>query len=173
MPRGLKQTSSTVTIGFDLTESAANTFTQGSVDLNLDPLNQEVFVVESINLDPLAPDVTPGVNTSTSCSLTSTTQTGIQNLSNSNCMATARLDIRTDGALAAVSAGVPFTRQSVEAPSTGLEYIGIIATNDFFIQVAGQGNTLAKGVSGKVYGYRARADAAIFSALVQSEVLSA
>jgi len=173
MPRGLKQTSSTVAIGFQLAESAANTFTQGSVDLNLDPLNQEVFVVESINLDPLSPDVTPGVNSSTECSLTTTTQTTVANLGNANCMATARLDIRTDGSLAAVSAGVPFTRQSVEAPSTGLEYIGIIATNDFFLQVEGQGNTLAKGLSGKLYGYRARADAAIFSALVQSEVLSA
>ncbi len=35
MPAGLKQSSSTVAIGFQVTESAPNVFTQDSVDLNL------------------------------------------------------------------------------------------------------------------------------------------
>ena len=56
MPAGLKQTSSVVAIGFSVDETAANTFTQGSVDLNLSPLDREVFVVLSINLDPFTPD---------------------------------------------------------------------------------------------------------------------
>ena len=60
-----------------------------------------------------------------------------------------------------------------ETPPATLEYIGIIATNDFFIQVAGAGNAAAKGMDGKLYGYRAVADADIYAALVQSEVLSA
>ena len=55
----------------------------------------------------------------------------------------------------------------------GLDYIGIIATNDFFIQVQGQNNLLAKDCEVRVYGVRARADANIFAALVQSEMLSA
>ena len=38
MPTGLKATSSTVAIGFDVVESAANTFAQATVDLNLSPL---------------------------------------------------------------------------------------------------------------------------------------
>ena len=45
MPRGLKQTSSVVPIGFSVDETGANTFTQASVDLNLSPLDNEVFVV--------------------------------------------------------------------------------------------------------------------------------
>ena len=49
MPAGLKQSSSTVAIGFVLNESAANTFSQASVDLNLSPLDREVFVVTAIN----------------------------------------------------------------------------------------------------------------------------
>ena len=44
MPTGLKQSSSVVSVGFSVAESAANTFTQGSVDLNLSPLDREVFV---------------------------------------------------------------------------------------------------------------------------------
>lgn len=168
MVKGLKQTSSTVAIGFSVDESAANTFTQGTVDLNLDPLNNEVFVVLAIDLNPTAPDMIAATNTATSCSLTTTSQTAVQNLSNSNCMADSVLNIRADAAMA-----VGFQRIAQESPATLLEYIGIIATNDFFVQVSGTGNTGAKRVSGKLYGYRARADASIYAALVQSEVLSA
>ena len=173
MPRGLKETSSTISIGFTAVEAVAGTNAQATIDLNLDPLNQEVFVVQSINLDPEAPDVVSGTNTSTASSLTSTSQTTVTDLSNANCLATSRLDIRSEAALVGLSAGVPFARASTEAPSTGLEYIGIIATNNFFVQVKGTSNLGVKSCTGKVYGYRARADASIYSALVSSEVLSA
>jgi len=170
--KGLTQTSSLITIGFSNTESAANTFTQARVDLQLNPLDNEVFVVQAINLDPLAPDVVPGVNTATGASLTTNSQTSVATLASTSCMATASLNIRTAGALAAASAGVGFTRTSMETPPTGLEYIGIIATNDFFTQITGTGNANAKAVSGKIYGYRAKAASSIYAALVQSELLS-
>ena len=171
MPKGLKQTSSSLAIGFSVTESGANTFTQGTVDLNLDPLNREVFVVQAINLDPQTPDVVAGTSSRVSCSLTSTSQPAVQELSNSNCLASSANLIKMG---AGSIEGVPFTTGFFETPSgLDLEYIGIIATNDFFIQVAGAGNTVAKAVQGKLYGYRAIANADIYAALVQSEVLSA
>jgi len=172
MPTGLKATSSVVSIGFNVTESAINTFTQSQTDLNLSPLDREVFVVLSVDLDPLSPDAIPGVSSATEASLTTTSQTGVTTLANANCLAVARLDIRSNAAFPA-SAGAPFIRQSNEAPSTRLDYIGIIATNDFFVQVEGENNLLVKSCSGKMYGYRARATADVFAALVQSEVLSA
>jgi len=172
MVTGLKASSSVVPIGFGVAESAANTFTQGSTDLNLDPLNREVFVVLSINLDPSPPEALAGISTAVRCSLTTTSQTGIATLNAANCLAVSRLDIVSNPAFVA-SAGASFSRSSTESPSTTLEYIGIIATNDFFVQVQGTGNTAATGVTGKLYGYRARANADIFAALVQSEVLSA
>lgn len=170
MPAGLKTQSSTVAIGFGVVESAANTFTQGSVDLNLDPLGNEVFVVQSLNLDPTPPDAVAATDTEVGVSLTTTSQTGLTTLENTNCLGTARLDIRSAGF---PGAGVGFTRSSTETPATNLEYLGIIATNDFFIQLKGTNNLVAKNVTGKLYGYRARADASIYAALVQSEVLSA
>lgn len=172
MPTGLKATSSVVPIGFTVTEGAANTFAQAEIDLNLSPLDREVFVVLSIDLDPSAPDAEVGTNTATVASLTTTSQTAVQSLANSNCLAVGRLDIRSNAAFVA-SPGAAFTRQSNEAPSTRLDYIGIIATNDFFVQIIGQNNVNAKSCAGKLYGYRARANAEIFSALVQAEVLSA
>jgi hypothetical protein len=170
MPAGLKQSSSLVSIGFSVPESAPNTFSQGQVDLNLSPLDREVFVVLAVNIDPESPDGLAGLNTATNCSLTTTRQTTVQNLSDSNCLAVATQRIMAAGF---VDGGVGFQQQSLETPPSTLEYIGIIATNDFFIQVGGFNNATAKGCSGKVYGYRATATADIFAALVQSEVLSA
>ena len=169
MPKGLKETSSLIEIGFEVNESAPNTFTQERIDLQLNPLDNEVFVVYAINLDPFSPDAIAGVDTSVVSSLTSTSQTAVQNLSNSNCLANANLLIKAAGF---VDGGVGFATGAAETPPTTLEYIGIISTNDFFIQVQGVGNAAARGMSGRVYGVRARADASIYAALVQSEVLS-
>lgn len=170
MPTGLKQTSSTVAIGFSLRESAANTFTELTVDLNLSPLDREVFVVQAINLDPQSPDCQETVNSFTNCSLTTTAQLGVSNLGDANCLAVAQQRIQVNGTS---NSAVSFQQQSLETPPSTMDYIGIIATNDFFVQVVGGNNTDAKGVSGKLYGYRAQASADIYAALVQSEVLSA
>jgi hypothetical protein len=170
MPAGLKQSSSVVPIGFQVDETGANTFTQASVDLNLSPLDREVFVVLAINLDAQAPDVVAATTCRVRGAFTTTSQTAMPTLSDSNCLSRITLEAVSDVGGALVAA---FQSQALETPPSTLEYIGIIATNDFFIQVQGTGNVNIKGLSGKVYGYRAVADASIYAALVQSEVLSA
>lgn len=170
MPAGLKQSSSLVSIGFAATEAAANTFKQSAVDLNLSPLDREVFVVLAVNLDPYVPDSIAGTDTKVSASLTTTSQTGVVELDNSNCLASVHQSIQAAGF---ADAGVGFATGAFESPPATLDYIGIIATNDFFVQVKGTNNGTAKAVKGKLYGYRAVASADIFAALVQSEVLSA
>ena len=168
--KGLTQTSSVVSIGFGATELGPNTFNQGSVDLNLSPLDREVFVVLAVNLDPNSPDSVAGVTTQVRSSLTTTSQTSVQAISEANCLASAINTIRMN---AASIEGAPFQTLGLETPPATLEFIGIIATNDFFVQIEGSQNLNPKAVTGKLYGYRARADASIFAALVQSEVLSA
>lgn len=170
MAKGLTKTSSTVAIGFQVIESAANTFTQGSVDLNLSPLDREVFVVQAVDITLTGCDAIAATDTATASSVTTTSQTNVATLANPNCLAIAVNQIRAAGF---VDGGVGFTQLSNESPATTLEYVGIIATNDFFVQILGQNNAGAGSVSGKVYGYRARADADIYAALVQSEALSA
>ena len=113
----------------------------------------------AIDLDPSTPDSVAGTSTTVGTSLTSTTQTAVQNLSNANCLATGRLEIRAHAG--AVDSGVGFSRQATESPSSLLEYLGIIATNDFFVQIQGTNNVNVKKVSGKLYGYRAKASADI------------
>lgn len=170
MPKGLKETSSTVAIGFSVSETAANTFTEASVDLNLDPLNNEVFVVQAVDMTLGAPDAIAATDTNMLASLTTTSQTAVATLANANCLAIAANQIRASGF---VDGGVAFAQTPTESPGTILEYVGIIATNDFFVQVKGTNNAIAHSLSGKLYGYRARADASVYAALVQSEVLSA
>jgi len=169
MPKGLKQTSSTIVIGASVTESAANTFTQERIDLQLNPLDNEVFVVTAINLDLASPDAIAATNTQTRGSLSTTSLTSFGTLSQSQVLAVSREDIRAAGF---VDGGVGFSQTSMETPPAALDYVGIIATNDFFLQVVGVNNAAAKSMGVKVYGYRARAEASTYAALVQSEVLS-
>ncbi len=170
MPKGLKETSSLISIGFGVAEPAANTFTQAQVDLQLNPLDNEVFVVYAIDLDVGAPDAVAGTSTVMAGSLSTTSRTTIGDLSDTNVMANKQLQIRAGGF---VDGGVGFTSGSNESPATQLEYLGIIATNDFFVQVEGTNNLIAHSMTGRVYGVRARADSSIYAALVQSELLSA
>lgn len=169
MPKGLKETSSLISIGFTVAETAPNTFTQAEVDLQLNPLDNEVFVVYAVDLDLETPDAIAATNTAMQAALTSTSQTALPNLSDSNCLAVKQTRIRAAGF---VDGGVGFTTGSNESPATQLEYLGIIATSQFFVQIEGANNAAAHSMSGKMYGVRARADSSVYAALVQSEVLS-
>lgn len=164
----LKKTSEVIAIGFSASEPAPNTFVQTQVDLQLNPLDQEVFVVVAIDLDPTSPDVVTNTNTSTLMSLSTTSRTSFGNLNTSSVLANAALDVRADAAN-----HVSFTRTSLDSPPATLPYIAIISTNDFFVQLVGTNNANAKDGFGRLWGYRARADAATYAALVQSEILSA
>lgn len=167
--KGLTETSSIITIGFDVNEPAPNTFTEARVDLQLNPLDNEVFVVYAVDLDVGAPDAIAGTSTVMQGALTTTSQTTMPNLSSSSCIARKARQIRAGGF---VDGGVGFDSGSLESPPTLLPYLAIISTNDFFIQVQGTNNGIAHGMSGKLYGVRARASAAQYAALVQSEVLT-
>ncbi len=169
MPRGLKETSSLIVIGANVVETAPNTFTQLRVDLQLNPLDNEVFVVQAIDLETASPDAIAATDTSSNSSLTTTSVAALPSLSDNNTLAVNNVIIRAAGF---VDGGVPFETSSMNSPPTNLEYLGIISTNDFFIQVQGTNNAAAKSAAVKVYGYRARADASVYAALVQSEVLS-
>lgn len=166
---GFKKTSDLIAVSFGLTESAANTYTQEEIALQLDVLNNEIFVVLAVDINLLPPDALAGVDTSTAGSVTATSQTAIGNLDSSNTIATAREFIRAAGF---VDGGVGFSRAAMESYTGDVDYIALIATNNFFVSVQGSGNAVAKGTTGRVWGYRARADASTYAALVQSEVLS-
>ena len=166
----LKKTSDAIAISFGLDETAPNTFIQEEVALQLDVLNNEVFVVLAIDLDPKLPDAIAATDTAVKCAVSSTSFTFVPGLSTTNCLATGRTEIQAAGF---VDGGVGFDRTAASTYQGEVPYIGLIATNNFFVQVQGVNNAAAKGVAGRLWGYRARADASTYAALVQSEVLSA
>ena len=165
---GFKKTSDLIAVSFRVDETAANTFTQDTVALQLDVLNNEIFVVLAVDLNPSAPELITGTNTESRCAVTATSQTAVAELDLTNTVAVASLSIRSD----AINA-VPFSRAAEESYSGNLAYVSLIATNNFFVSLIGSNNTAAMAVTGRVWGYRAKADASTYAALVQSEVLSA
>ena len=167
----LKKTSEVIAIGFDITESAPNTFTESRVDLQLSALDQEVFCVLAVDLDPSPPDSVTATNTSTEMSLSTVSLTGVGNLNTSQVIANTKLNIETEAG-AAPGVGVPFTRTSLDTPQGMIDYIAVIATSDFYIQIEGRNNVAAKAGFGRLWGFRAKMDAAGYAALVQSQVLS-
>lgn len=167
MPKGIKETSGLITVSASVTESAANTFTSATVDLQLDPLNNEVFVVYAIDLDLEEGDNIDGVDTILRGSLSSTARTSVGSIADSNVMAMERINVNNQTTNSVVQ-----TFSSETHPATQLEYLGILATNDFHLNIVGANQGAAKTMNARVYGTRGRADAAIYAALVQSELLS-
>jgi hypothetical protein len=169
--KGITVTSAIMTISGRVSEAVAGTMVQEEVPLTLDILGREVLLVYAIDLNPSAPDNLIGTNTNSLGSLSTTTRTTIGDISNTNVLASSEKAIRS--AAAAVN-GVPFQDQSPETPtSSHLDYIGIVSTNDFFVQCQGQGNTNLMSTDWRMWCARAKVSADIYAALVQSETLSA
>lgn len=167
MPKGLKTTSGLIVISEGLSESAANTFTSERVDIQLNPLDNEVFVVYGVDIDVNDPELLLGTTTVAQMSISTTARTTVGGIGNPNVMAHTRIEVQDNGVTA-----VRGEYLSDSGPSTQLEYLAIIATNDFFLNIQGTNNTAVLFGNARLYGYRMKADASIYAALVQSEVLS-
>jgi hypothetical protein len=166
----LKKTSETLIIGATATETGANTFTQQAVNLPLDPLNNEVLLIYAINLDPQEPENIAATTTRVGMSVSTTSRTSLGSLGDNNVLAVARNAIMQG---AGTIDGAAFSRAANETfQAEGMAYIGIVATDDFFVQIEGAGNVAAKAGSCKIYCARAKADSATYAALVQSELLT-
>jgi len=165
---GFKKSSDLIAVSFGLTESAANTYTEEEIALQLDVLNNEIFVVVACDLNPEVPQLVPGSATFTHAAVSATSSTTTATLAESNTIAVAQLNISSAGGEA-----VSFTRAAEESYSGNLDYVSLISTNNFFVSIRGGNNAAARSVTGRLWGYRAKADASTYAALVQSEVLSA
>jgi len=167
MPAGLKQTSSLIQISSSVTETGPNTFTVEQVDLQLNPLDQEVFVIQAVDIDLFPPSLVPGQSVAT-LTLSSTRRTTTGGIDAPNVVAAKRITTQ-EGATGSVTNEY----MASDSPASNLDYIAIVATNDFFLNIEGAANLAALSGNTRVYGYRARADASVYAALVQSEALSA
>ena len=177
MPKGLKETSSQIVISFTTTETAPNTFTAERIDLQLNALDNEVFVVTGVKMDLGIPEFTDGVGSGRHATFATLSKQDITNsdnrtLGNPSVFASDDVQISTE-----VPVGqdfglvVLYQNEDSDAPYN-VEYLDIIATPDFYVNINSVNQTTARSVVGKLYGYRARADSSTYAALVQSELLS-
>lgn len=171
MTKGITVTSAIITISGQTTEAVPNTMFEEQVPLSLDVLNREVLLVYAIDMNPSIPDALAGLNTFTNCSLSTTSRTTTGGIQNTNVLGAAEKAIRAAGF---VDGGVAFQDVSPETPTANaLDYIGIVSTNDFFVQVQGFQNVNPSSVDWRMWCARARVSADIYAALVQGEALSA
>jgi hypothetical protein len=170
--KGLKVSSSPIQISAEITETVANTFTQDQIDLTLNVLDNEVFVVTQINLDVSAPDMpAAGLTNSVDATVSTTARATVGSIADSNVLGAANRVL-----LVGAAPGEPtaqFDREDPLFAAISEDYLGIIATNNAFLNIQGTGNGNAKTVRCRIYGFRATATAAVYAALVQSELLSA
>ena len=167
MPTGIKATSSPLQISEKLESAGGNTFVQKQVSLPLNTLDREVFVVTGVDINVSAPDVHATNNSQVGCSVSTQSRTTLGTIANSQVLADKYRDIKRDAAVA-----VAFEGFFGETPNAGVDFVGIIATEDFFIQLDGQNNAADKFANVRLFGYRAQASADVYAALVQSELLS-
>jgi len=171
-PKGLTATSSPIQIGAVVTETAPNTFTFSEIDLTLNVLDNEVFVVTQLNLDVEVPDSVTGTTTQVSASLSTTERTNVGSIANQNVLGQARRIIVCNAAMTP-DGGIAFDREDPLFAAISEDYLGIVATNNMFLNIVGTNNGNTKAVACRVYGYRAKASSSLYAALVQSELLSA
>ncbi len=175
----LKRTSEVITISTRADQGTPLAFAVNQIDLQLNPLDQEVFVVTGIKIDFLSQ--TPHVllpvaqgwyEATGEVAITTTRPLSMPNLGDSNVLAYANRQTTAwyDGTN--ITSMVENETGPADTPDTNLDYIGIIATSDMFLAQDTDGSTGVQNVAIRVYGYRAKADAATYAALVQSEVLS-
>ena len=169
-PMGFKRTSEIVTISFSNTEVVPGTMNEVEIDLNLDILSHEIFVILAQDLDTSSPEAIATVNTTSSASLSTTSRDTIGSLADNNVFGRASQRIRAGGF---ADGGVGFTNNTTDAPQAHMKWLALLATNNFFIQCRGTNNAGLMSVSGKIWGYRAIADASTFASLVAFEQLSA
>jgi len=167
---GFKRTSQLLNIGASVNESAANTFTEEQLNLPLSTLDREVFIVTDLELTISSPDApAPGVATAVFASLTKTSQTAIANINQAECIG--RIvkfsEQNAAGGTVVYADSHPTVRMST---GTKEDFLAVIATPNFFIQVAGQNNAGAEASQAKLTGYRAVADASLYAALVTEEL---
>ena len=183
MPKGLKATSQQIVISFDVAQTNPNDTVSERIDLQLNALDNEVFVVTGVKMDLSPPDMELGgvgsssrsrIQASLSKQDISSSSLGY-GLGNPSVFANQDIEVHTyvSGTPPNLYAAASTVASDATDTPAHLEYVDIIATPDFYVNLLSANLNEVQGVEGKLYGYRARADASIYASLVQSELLSA
>jgi len=159
-----KYTSETFTIRARVVESAANTFTQAEVGINLDSLSREILVIHRVDMDPQVPDNVAATYTAVEMTLANTSQAGIVNIDNADCIASSNNII-----VGGVQTAVGFSEHAPESITASADPLYIVATDNLFLGIKGLNNGNAKAGYMVMHCRRARADSGTYAAILTSQ----
>lgn len=171
---GFKKTSETIAVSSRAVQTLPGQFVSDTIELPLDALNNEIFVVLAIDFAISPPDLdgSGGADSAVECQLSVVQQSGITGLETATVLARGETFIAASLDNNGNTVATSFTHQSNDTPDSNVDYVGIIATPNCFLELDSTNCTNVKAVAMRMWGYRAKADAATYAALVQSELLS-
>ena len=173
----LKRTSELMQIGASTVMLNDSDSYEQMVTLPLSSLDREVFVITDVIMDVAFPSIIEGTNSHVVGQLTKTQKgdangTYVDFVSINDPDLVARVDERVifpgSGELAVVRTSSYDNHQNTTG--TLLDNLGILATPNFYLAVDAFGAAAPKAVFVRVYGYRAKADADTYAAMVTSEL---
>ena len=173
----LKKSSALMNLGGQVTLVDGAGFTQSVINLPLDALNREIFVVTDIQVDHnpgLLFDAALGGTQEIQGQATMNTQTGLLGINNPDCIG--RFGARTiQGGAGNLGAGAALYHANPDETSSGTQsdYLSIVATPDFFVGgvfATTTGGGPNRTVNIRLTGYRAIADTGTYSALIAQQI---
>lgn len=164
----IKQITSLVNIGGSVTEGIVNNFEESTIGINLSPVDRQVFVITDVAFTSSEPENLPGVTTSVTFQVTKTAQTGTLGASSPDLISRGSKFLFADAA-SHTWAETDFGNAQTSTGGRN-DYLMILATEDAFISVVGNGNLTPRGAQCRITGYFATADASTYQALVLSEL---
>ena len=174
----LKKTSALMNLGGQLELVDGAGFTETEIDLNMDPLSREVFVVTDFELDYGASmhfDAALGGSVNVSGQITVSSQTTTVNINDPDVIA--RMQVSTlQGGAANLGAGTYVELKRPDGPSstgTNRDYLNIVATPNWFIggsYSTTTGGAANRNIHARITGYRATCDVATYSALIAEQL---
>ena len=168
MAHGLKSTSNDFFVSAQIVESAANTFTEITLNLPLNSLDREVFVITGIILDPATPNPIPATVTDSFLQLTRNVSGALLTISDFNTIATS-----VESIIGGVAEFDFFSKSyGNQIMDSGQDYVDVVATPNMAVAVQGVNNLLPLTSNLRVFGYRAKADVGTYTALIASELNS-
>jgi len=163
----LKKTSQVLNIGASVVEAGPNTFTETEVTLPLNTLDREVFVVTDVYVDSNNPSEVALTTTAVHLQVTKTAQPAMTTIADPQLIASSRYSL-----YGGVGEFSPIMEEFPQVNSTGTaaDHLAIIATPNFFLGIEGANNLNPRAGNARISGYRAKATADVYAALVTEEL---
>lgn len=170
MAKAYTVTSDPFYVNGNLTESAANTYTETEISLPLDSLNREGVIVHAVYFIGDEPDAVAATRTFITMQLTSTSKTSMVGANDANLLA--RRETILQGGAAEFSGPHHIDFIGEQGPYSESDNLGLIATDNVFFAVRGANNAAAKSGTFRMVCSRIKLSADAYAALVTNELSS-